>query len=86
MSALAYPVLIELLPAEGGGGYLATVPDLPGCMSDGETTEEAVVNVQDAIATWIEGAGRMGHAAPPPTSYDPDCDRWPARASLVMAG
>ena len=59
---------------------------LPGCMSDGETPEEAVINVQDAIATWIGMAGRMGHVVPPPTSYDPDRDRWPARASIVRAG
>jgi predicted RNase H-like HicB family nuclease len=32
-----YPVLIEKLFPEDGDGYLATVPDLPGCMSDGET-------------------------------------------------
>lgn len=85
MSALAYPVLIELLPAEDGGGYLATVPDLPGCMSDGETPEEAVVNVQDAIACWIEAAGRVGHAVPPATPYDPGRDRT-APVPLVMAG
>jgi predicted RNase H-like HicB family nuclease len=40
-----YPVLITPLSAEDGGGYLATVPDLPGCMSDGATREEAAHNV-----------------------------------------
>jgi predicted RNase H-like HicB family nuclease len=41
-----------LTPAEGGG-YLIEFPDLPGCMSDGETVAEAVVNGMDAKADWI---------------------------------
>ena len=51
--------LIEPLSEEDGGGFFATVPDLPGCMSDGETPEEALVNVQDAILAWIEAATDM---------------------------
>ena len=35
---------------------MATVPDLPGCMSDGETPQEAITNVQDAIEAWLEAA------------------------------
>lgn len=67
MSKLAYSIVVEPLPPEDGGGFVATVPDLPGCMSDGETPEEALVNVQDAIAVWIEAAQDMGHAVPPPS-------------------
>ena len=55
-----YAVVIEPLSEEDGGGYLASVPDLPGCMSDGETREEAARNVGDAIACWIEEAWRPG--------------------------
>lgn len=50
MNRLEYPVIVSPLPLEEGGGFLATVPDLPGCMSDGETPQEAIINVQDAIA------------------------------------
>jgi hypothetical protein len=39
---LEYPVVVEPLPIEEGGGFIATVPDLPGCMSDGATPEEAI--------------------------------------------
>jgi antitoxin HicB len=53
---LEYAVRIERLPESEGGGYLATVPDLPGCICDGETPEEALKNVQEAIASWIEAA------------------------------
>ena len=37
--------MLRALHAEDGGGYLAVVPDLPGCMSDGDTPAEAVQNV-----------------------------------------
>lgn len=67
MTSLAYPVVIEPLTPDDGGGFLATVPDLPGCMSDGETPEEALVNVRDAIAAWIEGAMEMGRRIPDPS-------------------
>ena len=69
MSPLEYPVVIEPLPVEDGGGFLATVPDLPGCMSDGATPEEAVSNVQDAIVAWIEAAQDLGHAVPKPSRH-----------------
>ena len=69
MSRLEYPILVEPLPSEEGGGFIATVPDLPGCMSDGDTPEEAVSNVQDAIVTWIEAARDMGHAVPKPSRH-----------------
>jgi len=64
---LEYPVRIERLAESDGGGYLATVPDLPGCMSDGETPEEALKNVQEAIASWIEAAKEWKQDIPKPT-------------------
>ena len=67
MTRLEYPVIVQPLSPEDGGGFLATVPDLPGCMSDGETPEEALTNVQDAIAAWIEAAQDMGRKVPQPS-------------------
>jgi predicted RNase H-like HicB family nuclease len=61
-----YEIHIRPLSEEDGGGYLATVPELPGCMSDGETPEEALENVLDAIACWIEATKKMGRVVPPP--------------------
>ena len=63
---LEYPVLVERLSDEDGGGYLATVPDLPGCMSDGETSAEALANVHDAIETWKASARALNRAIPVP--------------------
>jgi antitoxin HicB len=67
MNINGYAIIVEPLPTEDGGGFVATVPDLPGCMSDGETPQEALANVQDAITVWIEAAKDMGHTVPQPT-------------------
>lgn len=64
---LEYTVHIDPLPESDGGGYLALVPDLPGCMSDGETPEEALRNVQEAIASWIESARAWDQEIPKPS-------------------
>ena len=62
-----YPLIVEPLSEEDGGGFVARAPDLPGCMSDGETPEEAVVNARDAILAWIEAAQDLGQAIPAPS-------------------
>lgn len=67
MSELKYPVIVQPLSQEDGGGFLATVPDLPGCMSDGETPEEALANIRDAIEAWIEAARDLGRRVPEPS-------------------
>jgi antitoxin HicB len=61
-----YAIVIAPLSDEDGGGFLATVPDLPGCMSDGDTREEAARNVEDAIMSWLEEARSVGRAIPEP--------------------
>jgi antitoxin HicB len=64
---LEYSIRIERLADADGGGYLATVPDLPGCISDGETPEEALKNVQEAIASWLEAAREWKMDIPQPS-------------------
>ena len=59
-----YTVLIEPLSDEDGGGVLATAPDLPGCVSDGDTREAAAKNIGDAIACWLEEAKALGREFP----------------------
>ena len=44
-----------IYPAEEGG-YWAEVPALPGCITEGDTMEETVANLKDAIAGWLEVA------------------------------
>ncbi len=46
--------------------FVVEVPELPGCMADGATYEEAVANAQVLIAEWIETARSLGRAIPEP--------------------
>ena len=66
MNALSFSVTVRPLRTQDGGGFIAVAPELPGCMSDGETPQEALTNAYDAIASWIEGALEMGRAVPEP--------------------
>jgi len=56
----AYAYIIEPLSEDDGGGYLISFPDLPGCISDGETLEEAVVNGRDACSAWMSARAHIG--------------------------
>jgi len=49
---LDYPFQVRPLTEEEGGGYLIEFPDLPGCLSDGATIEEAIANGADALRSW----------------------------------
>jgi len=61
-----YPVVLRPLSPEDGGGWIALVPDLPGCMSDGATAKYALDNVEDAIHEWKLQATAMGRPIPRP--------------------
>ncbi len=74
-----YPVLIRPLYAKEGGGYLAEVPDLPGCMSDGDTPEQALASVNRAIKEWIAAAKKIGRPIPPPGTAGNFSGKWVQR-------
>ena len=46
--------------------YIVSIPELPGCMADGKTREEAVKNAQIIIDEWIEYAKELGREIPEP--------------------
>ena len=46
--------------------FLAEVPELPGCMADGASYEEALANAQQVIAEWIETAEALDRPIPEP--------------------
>ncbi len=46
--------------------FVVEVPELPGCMADGETYEQAVANAQQVIEEWIETARERGRPIPEP--------------------
>lgn len=62
---LNYP--ITLYP-EPDGGYSVAILDLPGCLSQGDTLEEAMNNITEAKTAWIETAWDCGDEIPLPTS------------------
>lgn len=64
MNKIEYPFTVCTLPQSEGGGYLIEFPDLPGCMSDGDTLEEAIANGSDAMACWISAAKEIGTGNP----------------------
>jgi predicted RNase H-like HicB family nuclease len=60
---LKYPVEIT---EQAEGGYFVRVPDLPGCMSQGETVDEALANIDEARRLWLEVAHESGDEIPRP--------------------
>lgn len=64
---LKYTVLIE---ANEEGGYTITVPSLPGCVTQGDTLEEAIENVREAIAGYIETLKDLGKPIPVEVSVE----------------
>lgn len=50
---LDYPVELSKIKPEEGGGFFMSVPLLPGCMSDGDTLEEAYSNIVEAKKEWF---------------------------------
>jgi predicted RNase H-like HicB family nuclease len=60
---MKYRVFLEV---DEDGVYVISVPSLPGCISQGETREEALKNIEDAIRGYIESLKKHGEPIPPP--------------------
>lgn len=56
-----YTVVIE---CEDEPGFVATVPALPGCVNQGDTLDETLANVRDAISVWIQESIAHGESVP----------------------
>ncbi len=52
--------------SEVDGAYLVEAPELPGCMADGATYQDAVANVELVISEWLETARELGRPIPEP--------------------
>ena len=65
---LDYEIKLRKLHEDEGGGWMAEIPNLPGCMSDGETPEEAIDNLDDAKKSWIETCLELGRPVPEPVT------------------
>ncbi len=53
-----------VLEPQEEGGYTIYVPSLPGCVSQGETTEEALANIREAIEVYLESLKARGISLP----------------------
>jgi predicted RNase H-like HicB family nuclease len=59
---MRYTVVLE--PDEAGEGYTVRVPALPGCITEGQTREEALANAREAIIGFIEALEKAGEPVP----------------------
>ena len=66
---LSLPYRIELIPDIEEGGYAVSIPELPGCLSQGESAEEALAMIRDAQRGWLTAAVRHGDPIPVPRSH-----------------
>ncbi len=64
-----YAIRVDPLPDDEGGGFLVTVPDLPGCMADGETVALAVAEARDAYEAWTTAEREDKGELPTPKTY-----------------
>ncbi len=64
---MKYRVLIE---QDEEGVYVATVPSLPGCITQGANRKEALANAREAIQAYIESLEKHGEPIPPPITEE----------------
>ena len=62
-----YQFTVRPLSKDEGGGYVVEYPDIPGCMSDGETIEEAIANGREALRDCVEVFRESGRKLPKPS-------------------
>lgn len=63
---MALPYRMEILPDRYEGGFVVRFPDLPGCVTTGETIEEAYAMSQDAKRAWLSASLEDGYPIPEP--------------------
>ena len=66
-----YPFTMRLMTPDEGEGYLIEFPDLPGCVSDGRTPEEAILNGRDALKSVLLTMKEFGDPIPRPGAHTP---------------
>lgn len=67
---MALPYRLEIVPDSDEGGYVARYPDLPGCLTVGNSMEEAAKNAEDAKKEWLAAALESGVEIAEPASQN----------------
>lgn len=81
---LPYAIELQRIAEEEGGGFYISIPLLKGCMTDGETIEEAYGNLQDAQREWIENMLERKMPIPEPKSDDEYSGRFVVRVPKYL--
>lgn len=81
MARYKFQLVVEPLEE---GGFLVTSPDVPGLLTEGDTIEEALANVPDAVETLIEAMQLKGMSLPTALQHSVDEDR-PLRLDALIA-
>ena len=64
----SYPFTIRPLSEADGGGFSIEYPDLPGCLSDGDTPEQALEHGRDAVKAYLLSCAKHGDPIPKPSA------------------
>jgi antitoxin HicB len=64
---MLYRIVIE---QDEDGQFVAECPSLPGCVSEGQTREEAITNIKDAITGYLASLKKHGEPIPPPITEE----------------
>lgn len=63
---MALPYRMELIPDLDDGGFVVVFPELPGCLTMGDTLEEALSNAEDAKREWLTASLEDNYPIPAP--------------------
>ena len=67
---MAMPYKMEIVEDKDEGGFVVSFPDLPGCVTCGETIESAIANARDAKETWLAAALEDGYPIAEPEELE----------------
>ncbi|KAF5044810.1 MAG: type II toxin-antitoxin system HicB family antitoxin [Methanoculleus sp.] len=67
---MPYKYAIEIVYSDEDEGFIAVVPELPGCSAFGGTEEEALQEVKVAVSLWLEAARDEGRTIPKPSGRE----------------
>lgn len=70
-AGVTYKYAILLYWSDEDGVFVGEAPELPGCMAHGDTQEDTLCNLKNAMALWIDTAHEFGRPAPAPGGCRP---------------
>lgn len=80
---MGLPYKVEIIPTEEGG-YVARIPELPGCITQTETFEEIAEMIQDAKKCWLESVIERGLEVPEPVKDEDYSGKFNLRMSKSL--